>query len=92
MNIYAIKDELRKKFLQPFFSDPITVKRSIITMRENDQTELHRFPEQFTLYYLGEVDEETGVIKASRMPIDTVSDINFETLEEGDDYAISNDE
>jgi len=89
MNIYSIKDEKRNKFLQPFFSDPITVKRSIITMRENPQTELHNFPEQFTLYYLGEIDEDTGVIKPSRMPVDTVSDINFE---EGEDNEISNDE
>jgi len=79
MNIYTLKDEKRDTFHQPFFlADETTAYRAIINLKNDPNSELKLFPDQFTLYHLGTYDEETGTIKPSRKPLSNCKEIDFQ--------------
>lgn len=66
--IYAVKDIVADEFQPPFF-----VKNDAVAIKEfgkacdNKETLWHQFPNDYSLYALGEFDTETGSINSSSL-------------------------
>lgn len=63
MGIFSVYDMAAKRYLEPFFAP--TMEFAIRGFREACETPGHqfsKFPEDYTLYQLGEFDPETGQI------------------------------
>ena len=63
LQIFTVFDSAANLFLQPFFA--MTAEVAIRQFRElvNDtQHQFGKFPEDYTLFHIGEVDQETGQI------------------------------
>lgn len=63
MNIYAIKDEALNRFMQPFFThtNAAAIRAFGDHVNENGSPS-NQHPGDYTLFYLGHFDEETGTI------------------------------
>lgn len=67
MKIYAIKDRLLEYFQQPFVGQSDKQVMAALSTAINNQEQvsaISQAPHHFELYELGEVDEDTGHIKA----------------------------
>ncbi|QXP08053.1 MAG: nonstructural protein [Arizlama microvirus] len=74
MKIYALLDTKSGTYGVPFFQrNDTTAARAIsLEVNRNDESNmLNKYPEDFTLYILGEYDEETGLITAQTPAIVT---------------------
>lgn len=66
--IYSIRDSKAEYFTQPFFKKTHGEAERDFTQLVNDEkSNLHAFPEDFDLYYLGDYDTSSGKM----IPIDT---------------------
>lgn len=63
-NIYAVKDELTQKFLQPTFGENEDAVIRIFKTQINSLPIWKDNPSDFSLYKIGEFVEETGEITA----------------------------
>ncbi len=61
--IYAVKDIVAEEFQPPFYlkNDAVAVKEFGKACEQTD-TQWHKHPNDYSLYYLGEFDTETGTI------------------------------
>lgn len=58
MGVYTIKDEKALTFLFPFYCQNTTeAVRSFQMSAENPKTSINRWPQEFSLYYLGQFDQ-----------------------------------
>ena len=64
MNVYAVKDVKAQLFNNPFIqkSDGVAI-RTFAAACEDSQTELNKYPSDFSLYHIGTYDPESGKIK-----------------------------
>lgn len=61
--LYAVFDRKANVFARPFTSpNDAMAARSFLAARQDPATEIHKFPDDFQLYCLGEFDDDTGVI------------------------------
>ena len=63
LNVYTIYDDTAKAYMQPFFmhNHGLAVRAFTDQVNRNDENNpLNKHPEQFTLYYVGEFDDQTG--------------------------------
>lgn len=63
LNIYSIFDDTAKAYMQPFFLHNHSLAVRAFTDQvnsENNNSPLALHPEQFTLYHVGEFDDQTG--------------------------------
>lgn len=63
LNIYSIYDDTAKAYMQPFFLHNHALAVRAFTdqiNQENSQNPLSLHPEQFTLFHVGEFDDQTG--------------------------------
>lgn len=69
LNAYSVMDVKSKLFARPHFqqTDGVAI-RSFSQACEDDSTELNKYPEDFSLYHVGEFDIETGVLKPLERP------------------------
>lgn len=64
--IYAIKDQAIEAFSQPFFVQAQgQAVRMFMDETKNEQSQLNKHPQDFELWYLGEFNEQDGVITAA---------------------------
>lgn len=64
-NCYAIKDEKIGVFQSPHFTTSVVdALRSLTIAANQPESNLNRFPEDYSLYHLGDIDEETGILTA----------------------------
>lgn len=60
---YAIYDSKAAVFSQPFFTQNNEVAIRSFSVTANDpQSNVSRFPADFSLHHIGEYDDETGVL------------------------------
>lgn len=61
MRLYAVKDIKAAKFDRPFplINDQVCI-RSFRVMCNNKETEFGQYPEDYDLYLVGELNEDTG--------------------------------
>lgn len=63
MKIYAIKDNAIEAYGQPIFVRAQgQAVRSFTDECKNTESQLHKHPADYDLYYIGEYDDETGRI------------------------------
>ena len=62
LNIYSIYDDTAKAYMQPFFlhNHGLAVRAFTDQVNSESTNPLSNHPEQFTLYYVGEFDDQTG--------------------------------
>lgn len=76
MNIYAIKDDALNRFMQPFFTH--TNAAAIRAFRDHTNEKgspANMHPGDYTLYYLGNFDEETGDITSDKERLINAADL-----------------
>jgi len=68
LKMFSIRDQKAETFNSPFFqSTHGEAERAFRTAVHDSKTQLHQYPEDFDLYFLGEYDNQSGVIS----PLDT---------------------
>jgi len=68
MNVFTVYDSAARKYLEPFFAETVEVAcRMFRALVNKEGHQFARFPEDYTLFHLGEYDAETGYI----VPLDT---------------------
>jgi len=64
MKIFTIYDSKAEAYLQPFFSpNKATATRQFQQAAQDETTEFHRHAGDYTLFQIGEWDEQAGAIK-----------------------------
>ena len=70
LNIYSIFDAKINEYQTPFFAKADgAVIRGVMDAMENQQSDLARHPEDFTVFKLGAFDEETASIDLCASPV-----------------------
>lgn len=70
MKIFSILDVKAKAYLQPvFFANRDVAIRSCQSMLKSKDNQFVEYPEDYSLYELGEFDSMTGVIIAHSVPL-----------------------
>lgn len=63
VGMYAVYDRKASVFARPFCSpNDAMAMRSFRAARQDPATELSKFPEDFTLYRLGDFDDDSGEV------------------------------
>lgn len=68
MKIYAVRDRLIDYFLKPFIADSdkqVLASASEAINREDNRDPIAQTPSHFEIWRLGEIDENTGNVKAT---------------------------
>jgi hypothetical protein len=62
--VYSIYDEKVKTFANPFYkpTNPSAI-RDFTDLAKDQNTTIGRHPEDYTLYQIGEYDDQTGLMK-----------------------------
>jgi hypothetical protein len=70
LNIYSIYDKAAEAFITPFFmqNDGLAIRAFQDNVNAEDENNISKHPEQFTLYKIGEYDDKAGVIAAQEQP------------------------
>lgn len=73
--LYSILDKKSEIFSFPFEApNELVALRHIVTAVKDNQTHLFHHPEDYTLYLLGEFNDETGEISAAKKTQDIYPD------------------
>lgn len=69
MNVFTVYDSAARLYLEPFFAETVEVAlrmfRALVT-KEGHQ--FNRFPQDYTLFHIGEYSRETGLIEPFMAP------------------------
>jgi hypothetical protein len=69
LKVYSIRDSKGEVFNQPFFQKTHgEAERSFSRLVKDESSTLAAYPEDFDLYYLGEYDDQTGLIDSLDTP------------------------
>lgn len=70
VQVFAVFDNKVGTYAQPFFSMNLASgKRAFTDACSDINTMLHKHPEDFTLFYLGEFDDQTGFLDPLTAPV-----------------------
>jgi len=59
--LFSVYDSAARRFLEPFFADTVEVAcRMFRQVCANQEHQFARFPEDYTLFHIGEFDAVTG--------------------------------
>jgi hypothetical protein len=68
--IFSIYDEKAGAYLQPFFLDTVgQAERALLDCLADSNHNFSRHTADFTLFLLGEFDEQTGLVTMSKMSL-----------------------
>ncbi|WNK14699.1 MAG: nonstructural protein [Microvirus sp.] len=77
LNIYSVYDTKAQKYGVPFFLQNDLIAARSFTRAVNDpSTDLCAFPQDFTLYNVGEFDDGTALFKINETPLLVCSALN----------------
>lgn len=80
--MYTLYDEKAQAYATPFTSPNLfTALRSFHAAKNDPQTDIYRFPNDFTLYEIGSFDDSTGFLTALNCPVNHGKATQFNTLE-----------
>lgn len=63
LKIYAIKDKKAEAYLQPFTTTKDGLAIRMIQASMEQENNLSKYPEDFSLYQIGEFNENTGKVE-----------------------------
>lgn len=77
LKMFTIRDQKSELFHKPFFKTTHGEAERDFTQACNDpQSTIHKFPEDFDLYYLGTYDDNAGSFKPVKTPEHVTKAIN----------------
>jgi hypothetical protein len=69
LKVFTIRDDKLEQYNQPFFVPTIgAAERDFTDHANNNDSPLFKHPEDYTLFLLGEYDQETGKIEQEPTP------------------------
>lgn len=69
LKIFSIKDNMAEAFIPPFFLPKVAMAvRTFNDMLQDPKHQFSKHPEDYYLFHLGELDDQTGVITPSVEP------------------------
>lgn len=78
--VFSIRDAKAEYFTPPFFKKTHgEAERDFKTVAKDPQSTISKFPEDFDLYYIGDYDDQTGLIKSLDTPKHVMKAAHFET-------------
>lgn len=88
VQIFAVFDAKAKAFQVPFYAQSeVLAMRTVRAALQGDHM-LAKFPEDFSVYHLGQYDDESGVIEAVTPSVSfMVGSLVIETLSGGNRHA-----
>lgn len=67
--VYSIRDAKAEYFTPPFYKKTHgEAERDFRTLVKDEKSTVNKYPDDYDLYYLGEYNDETGVIKSLDTP------------------------
>lgn len=64
LEMLAVKDEALEAYMRPFFAQSVgQAQRMFVDEVNNPQGEMHKHPNDYSLYHLGTWDDETGALQ-----------------------------
>lgn len=64
LNIFAIHDSKAEAYMTPFFMrNNGEALRGFMDSMENSESPFHKWPQDYTLFWIGVYDDETGIIE-----------------------------
>ena len=66
LSIYTIHDSAAQAYLAPFFlhNDGLAIRAFQDNVNSTEENNISKHPEQFAMFKIGEMDDQTGVITA----------------------------
>lgn len=84
MKVFAVYDCKAEAYLQPFFSrNAGTAVRDFASAANAEEHQFHRFAGDYTLFEIGEFDEQSGRLSASDVNINLGTALQFIKESEG---------
>jgi len=70
LSIYSIHDSAAQAYLAPFFlhNDGLAIRAFQDNVNSTEENNISKHPEQFALFKIGEMDDQSGVITALPSP------------------------
>lgn len=69
LEYFSVFDSAAARFLEPFAAPTVEVAlRRFRATIENPETDFARFPEDYTLFHVGQFDQEEGLFRAFQTP------------------------
>lgn len=69
LKVFAIRDSKAEIFNLPFFNKtPGEAERNFKSLVNDGKSTVSQYPDDFDLYYLGEYDDQSGVVKSLDTP------------------------
>ena len=70
LSIYTIHDSAAQAYLAPFFlhNDGLAIRAFQDNVNSTEENNISKHPEQFAMFKIGEMDDQTGVITAPPSP------------------------
>jgi hypothetical protein len=82
VNVYSVRDAKAEVYNQPYcLKNHALAIRSFQEHCENPQTEWHKYPEDFTLFQIGEYHTETGKLTPLDSPVQIAQAVDFNKAE-----------
>lgn len=69
LKIYSIRDAKAEIFNAPFYKNTHgEAERDFTSLARDEKSNVHKYPEDFDLYFIGRYDDSTGKIQALDTP------------------------
>lgn len=77
LKVFSIRDAKGEVFHTPFFKRHHgEAERDFMALVRDPKSQLHQFPDDFDLYFIGEYDDQTGVFKSLDTPQHMMKAVN----------------
>jgi len=84
LKVFSIRDQKAEVFNTPFFQKTHgEAERSFRELVANDQTMPGKYPEDYDLYYLGEYNDQNGLISPVDTPQHLIKAVSIKTQLKG---------
>lgn len=81
LKVFSVRDSKAGVYNTPFFQHQIgEAERTFRKLVNDNQSMISQFPDDYDLYYLGDYDDQTGVINALQTPQHIVKAVNLMPL------------
>lgn len=78
LKIFSIRDSKGEIYNQPFFQKTHgEAERNFRELVKDEKSMIHKYPDDFDLYYLGQFDDQSGVLETLDTPQHVTKAINL---------------
>ena len=70
LKMFSIFDQKAEVYMTPFFKNQIgEALRDFFDLVNDDQSRINKHPEDYSCFYLGEVDDQNGSVEGNKQPV-----------------------